>query len=194
MLFFIDKERSFVAFYHVSVVNDCLRLVTILGDSLRCFLAFFFFLSTPLFLWAEKPSSAKLLYVGLGIYDIIHDPHNALIQLEYRSFLPKYRYLRPLIGAMATDKASLYVYGGIAGDIFLGEKFVLTPSFAPGFYFQGKGKDLHFPLEFRSSLELSYIFQNQGRFGAQFYHMSNASLGKKNPGAESLVFFYAIPL
>lgn len=136
----------------------------------------------------------RFLNVGLGVYDIIHNPSNALVQLEYRSFIKKCHYLRPLVGVMATDKASLYMYAGIAGDIFLGKSFVLTPSFAPGIYFQGKGKDLHFPLEFRSSMELSYIFGNQGRLGAQFYHISNASLGRKNPGAEALLLFYAIPL
>lgn len=142
----------------------------------------------------EKKMPPKLLNVGLGVYDIIHDPHHVLLQLEYRSFLKKWTYLRPLIGIMGTEKATLYIYGGIAGDIFLGKYFVLTPSFAPGIYFKGKGKNLGFPLEFRSSMELSYILPNQGRLGAQFYHISNASFGYKNPGSESLVFFYSIPL
>ncbi len=142
----------------------------------------------------EKTHTLNLLYVGTGIYDIIHDPHNALAQVEYRSFIKKHTYLRPLTGIMITDKASFYLYTGIAGDIFFSKSVVLTPSFAPGLYFQGKGKDLHFPLEFRSSLEIAYVFSNQGRLGTQFYHMSNASLGHKNPGVEALVFFYAIPL
>ena len=142
----------------------------------------------------EKKTPPKLLNVGLGVYDIIHDPHHVLLQLEYRSFLKKWTYLRPLVGIMGTEKATLYIYGGLAGDIFLGKYFVLTPSFAPGIYFKGKGKDLGFPLEFRSSMELAYVLPNQGRLGAQFYHLSNASFGHKNPGSESLVFFYSIPL
>lgn len=143
----------------------------------------------------EKKTTPKFLNVGIGVYDIIHDPHNVLLQLEYRSFLKKCKYIRPLIGIMGTDKATVYIYGGIAGDIFLGNSsFVLTPSFAPGVYFKGKGKDLGYPLEFRSSMELAYILPNEGRIGAQFYHISNGSTGDKNPGSESLVFFYAIPL
>jgi len=114
--------------------------------------------------------------------------------VEYRSCLPCFPYARPLFGIMGTERATLYVYGGMALDLFLGKGFVLTPSFAPGLYVQGKGKDLGFPLEFRSSMELSYILPNRGRIGAQFYHISNASLGSKNPGAEALVFFYGIPL
>ncbi len=154
-----------------------------------------FFLCPLFFLHAEeKKPTPKLLNVGVGVYDIIHDPHHVLLQLEYRSFLKKCTYLRPLIGIMGTEKATLYIYGGIAGDIFLGKYLVLTPSFAPGIYFKGKGKNLGFPLEFRSSMELAYILPNQGRIGAQFYHLSNASFGYKNPGSESLVFFYSIPL
>ena len=136
----------------------------------------------------------NLLNIGAGIYDIIHDPHHALLQIEYRSFIKKFHYIRPLVGIMGTERASFYMYGGLAGDIFLGKSFVLTPSLAAGIYFKGKGKDLHFPLEFRSSMELAYILPNQSRLGAQFYHISNASLGNRNPGTEALVFFYAIPI
>lgn len=147
------------------------------------------------FLFAEEPKApVKLLNVGVGIYDIIHDPSNALIQLEYRSFLPDFHYLRPLAGIMATNRATVYLYGGISGDIFLGKYFVLTPSFAPGLYFKGNGKDLGFIIEFRSAMEFAYVLPSQGRIGAQFYHLSNASFGSKNPGSESLVFFYSIPL
>jgi len=95
---------------------------------------------------------------------------------------------------MGTSKATLYVYGGLAGDIFLSKSTVLTPSFAPGLYFKGNGKELGLILEFRSSMEIAYILPNYARVGAQFYHLSNASLGYKNPGSESLVFFYSIPL
>jgi hypothetical protein len=43
-------------------------------------------------------------------------------------------------------------------------------------------------------MEIAYEFKWKSRVGAQFYHISNASLAHKNPGAESLIFYYAIPL
>lgn len=160
-------------------------------------IALLFFLF-PLLVQAEETSkkrvNPKLLNVGFGVYDIIHSPHNVLFQLEYRSVLKSCLYLRPLVGVMGTSKATLYVYGGLAGDIFLSKSTVLTPSFAPGLYFKGNGKELGLILEFRSSMEIAYILPNYARVGAQFYHLSNASLGYKNPGSESLVFFYSIPL
>ncbi len=161
-------------------------------------LLFLFFLSSfsifSFLLEAKENKTPKLLNLGVGVYDIIHNPQNLLLQIEYRSFLKSFQYARPLIGLMGTDKATFYLYGGMACDIFLGKKMVLTPSFAPGLYFKGFGKNLWFPLEFRSSMELSYILPNHGRVGAQFYHISNASIGHKNPGAEALVFFYSLPL
>jgi lipid A 3-O-deacylase len=158
------------------------------------FFSLFFLFKAQALSPSDLHAPVKLLQVGAGVYDIIHDPSNALVQLEYRSFLSDFHYLRPLVGIMGTSRASVYVYGGIAGDIFLGKYFVLTPSFAPGVYFKGKGKDLGFPLEFRSAMELAFLLPNRSRIGAQFYHLSNASFGSKNPGAESLVFFYAISL
>ncbi len=156
-----------------------------------------FFLAPLLLLSAEEKKGQKtpnLLQIGAGIYDVIKDPHHALLQIEYRSFIKRFHYIRPLVGLMGTDRASLYLYSGLAGDIFLGKSFVLTPSLAAGLYFKGKGKDLHFPLEFRSSMELAYILPNQSRLGTQFYHISNASLGNRNPGVEALIVFYSIPI
>ena len=138
----------------------------------------------------EKPSHVM---VGLGCFDICSNHPRFQYELEYRKEIEKYN-LRPLIGVSGTNQGSTYIYGGLGYDIFLGSYFVLTPSFAPGLYFKGEGKDLGCALEFRSSIELSYIFKNKARLGAQFYHVSNASLGYKNPGEESLIFFYAFPL
>ncbi len=157
-----------------------------------CFAATFILFASGL--RSEESKTPNLLNLGVGVYDIIHDPHNVMLQVEYRSFLKSFKYARPLIGLMGTDKATFYVYGGMALDIFLGKYVALTPSFAPGIYVKGYGKNLWFPLEFRSSMELSFILPNQGRIGGQFYHISNASIGHKNPGAEALVFFYALPL
>jgi hypothetical protein len=71
---------------------------------------------------------------------------------------------------------------------------VLTPSFAAGYYDNGDGVDLGHEVEFRSSIELSYRFDNRTRLGVSFYHLSNASIGDTNPGTEVLSVVYSIPL
>ena len=151
-----------------------------------------FFISLNLFS-AEKQTAPSHLQVGLGVFDIGHEHPHPQFMVEYRRNI-NYHNIRPLISISGTDKGSIYLCGGAGLDIFMGKYFVLTPSFAPGLYIRGNGKELGLPLEFRSSIELAFILPNKGRLGAQYYHISNASLGYKNPGEESLIFFYAIPL
>lgn len=161
-----------------------------------------FLLTFPLFSEEgnEKSKSfdTNLLYVGSGVFSIVRKQKVANFQIEYRPNFPLFRrdflLIRPLAGAMITAKASTYFYLGVAFDFFITRSFAFTPSFAPGYYLNGKGLNLGFPLEFRSSVELSYRFKNFSRLGSMFYHISNASIGYKNPGTECLVFFYGISL
>ena len=64
----------------------------------------------------------------------------------------------------------------------------LTPSFTPGLYNQGNGKDLGHVLEFKSELQLSLDLSKESQLGFSYNHLSNASLGEKNPGANSYMF------
>lgn len=142
----------------------------------------------------EIPLDPPLIQIGGGVFDIIHhDKRHAMAQVEYK-WSPIVYKLRPFVGLMATDNESAYLYGGFGFDIFIGRYFVVTPSFAPGLYWQGHGKNLGYPIEFRSSVEAAVVFGGQHRLGLQFYHLSNASLANKNPGVECLVLFLAIPL
>jgi hypothetical protein len=136
--------------------------------------------------------SGGLLSIGFGIWNVF--PGKAYMtqyQLDYKWGASWYG-VQPLGSFMLTDKGSFYFCFGACYDIYLGCRFaVLTPSFAPGLYIRNSGKDLGYPLEFRSSLALSYEFDNWNRVGVQFYHISNASLGHRNPGIDCLVFYYA---
>lgn len=153
---------------------------------LRVLLLFFFCAG----LRAESPSH---LMLGMGVFDVDKSHPQLLFQAEYRWDI-HYRHIRPLVGFFVATEGNLYLCAGVAIDAFLTKKVVLTPSFAPGVYYHGNGKNLGFPINFRSALELSYICDNEGRIGAQFNHISNAGMLWKNPGADSLVLFYAIPL
>jgi lipid A 3-O-deacylase len=115
-----------------------------------------------------------------------------LFQLEYRFARYYCNVLRPQIIAIVPQLKSVFLGAGLGFEIKI-DKFLVIPSFSPGLYFKGKGKDLGFPVEFRSSIEASYEW-NQIRFGIQFYHISNASLSDKNPGANALVAVLSLPL
>lgn len=134
-----------------------------------------------------------LVYVGAGINNV--QRKNSLsteFKLEYLSHLKWWKF-QPLIGTSITTKKQVYAYIGTSLDLSRGY-FVLAPDFAAGYYYKGDGKDLGFPLEFRTGVQLAIRFKNQVRIGTHFSHTSNASLSKKNPGLETLIFFIAIPI
>ena len=64
----------------------------------------------------------------------------------------------------------------------------ITPSFAPGYYNEGGGKDLGHPLEFKSEVQMSFDLGDNSQMGMSYNHISNASFGTKNPGANSYMF------
>jgi len=134
-----------------------------------------------------------LIYLGAGINNVMRK--NSLsteFRLEYLSHL-KWRKIHPLIGASMTTKKQVYAYTGIS-LVLSRSYFVLAPNLAVGYYYKGDGKDLGFPIEFRTGVELAIRFKNQIRVGSHFSHTSNASLSSKNPGLETLIFFIAIPI
>jgi lipid A 3-O-deacylase len=100
----------------------------------------------------------------------------------------------PFVGLTATAEGGSYGYGGIGMDIFLGKRFVATPNFAAGVYGNGDGKDLGYAIEFRSGVNFGYRFDDFSRLGMAFHHISNAGLDERNPGEETLMLTYSIPL
>jgi lipid A 3-O-deacylase len=135
-----------------------------------------------------------------GAFDFLRTRHRTFeLGLEYK-FYPRWRspfaflHFRPLIGIMANMKMSTYLYGGINFDLFPTDHLVIAPGFAAGWYNKGEGKNLGYPIEFRTGLEVSWQLEDQSRFCFHFYHLSNAGLGTNNPGSESIVFQYDIPI
>jgi len=141
----------------------------------------------------KENKQPSLLSVGVGVFGFDKPKAHPLFQLQYM-FSAEYYTIRPIVGILATTRGSVYGYGGMAFDFRIGKHVAIVPSFAPGIYIQGHGKNLGFPIEFRSCLELAYRFNNEGRLSAQIYHMSNASLSHRNPGANSIVLCYSFPI
>ena len=95
--------------------------------------------------------------------------------------------LSPITGAMITSDNASYFYTGVQANYKVGG-LNFSPSFAPGYYNQGDGKDLGHALEFKSEVQLSLELPKESQFGLSYNHLSNASLGNKNPGANSYMF------
>ena len=102
-------------------------------------------------------------------------------QLTRNSF---FGTLSPITGAMITGDNATYMYTGIQAQYSLGI-IDFTPSFTPGLYHEGDGKDLGHIIEFKSELQFSLNLFENSQLGMSYNHISNASLGDKNPGANS---------
>jgi len=95
--------------------------------------------------------------------------------------------LSPITGLMITADNAGYFYTGIQAQYKIGT-LNITPSFTPGLYHEGDGKDLGHMLEFKSEVQLSLDLSKTSELGFSYNHISNASLGDKNPGANSYMF------
>ena len=95
--------------------------------------------------------------------------------------------LSPITGALITADSAAYVYTGVEAQYKIGS-LNFNPSFAPGLYHEGDGKDLGHVLEFKTELQISFDMSENSQFGFSYNHLSNASLGSKNPGANSYMF------
>ena len=137
-----------------------------------------------------KPSDSHQFNFFSGVFDIntsskksseLFGVQHSNEDLFRDTFLGK---LSPITGFMITADSTSYFYTGVQAEYKIG-KLNLTPSFSPGIYSMGDGKDLGSPLEFKSELQLSVDLLPGTKLGYSHSHLSNANLGDKNPGADS---------
>ena len=132
------------------------------------------------------------LNVYSGMFDFSDDGQRAsLIGIEHQNH-NLYRdtligKISPVTGFFITENNASYIYTGIETNYKLG-RLNITPSFTPGLYAKGDGKDLGSVIEFKSDVQLSYDIGESMNLGMSYNHVSNASLGDKNPGANSYMF------
>ena len=65
--------------------------------------------------------------------------------------------ISPITGAMITADNAGYIYTGVQAQYKIGA-LNITPSFTPGLYHEGDGKDLGHMFEFKSEVQLSIRF------------------------------------
>jgi len=150
------------------------------------------FAATKLFAAEEVNINNHQLNYFAGNFDFSDDKQKAILvgfqhqdeNLNRDTFLGN---VSPITGGFVTENSAAYIYTGIEWNVDMGG-MIFTPSFAPGLYHEGDGKDLGHILEFKSEVQLSYVVSGNTSFGISYNHISNASLGDKNPGANSYMF------
>ena len=148
-----------------------------------------FFMTTKLF--AAENTDHQYNYFT-GNFDFSDDKQSATLlgfqhqneNLNRDTFLGN---ISPITGGFVTENSAVYIYTGFEWNIEMGA-LTFTPSFAPGLYHKGDGKDLGHVLEFKSEIQLSFDLSQSTKLGVSYNHVSNASLGNKNPGANSYMF------
>jgi len=90
----------------------------------------------------------------------------------------------PTTGAFVTGKNSIYLYTGIEADYNLGP-INISPSFAPGYYEAGNGKNLGSALEFKSQIKIGIDLFKNTNLGYSYSHISNNDWGDVNPGSDN---------
>jgi len=127
-----------------------------------------------------------------GMFDFSDDGKRATLigfqhqneNLNRNTFLGN---LSPITGAFITADNAGYFYTGIQGQYKIGN-LDFTPSFTPGMYYEGDGKDLGHFIEFKTELQISLNLSENSQLGFSYNHISNATLGDNNPGANSYMF------
>ena len=126
-----------------------------------------------------------------GTFDVIDkegDDQTTLFGIEHKNpnlfrdiFLGKFK---PVTGAFMTGNSSVYLYTGIEGQYGIGPLKIL-PSFAPGYYEKGDGKDLGSVLEFKSEIKIGLDIFKNSKLSYSYSHMSNNEWGDTNPGTDN---------
>ncbi len=161
---------------------------------------------------AQAASSSPVLNapatlgLGVGWYDVLENhPRKEAVdfRLEYRSDYDMldlagarngWIQIRPMGGVEATTDSAFYGFAGFVFDIPIGRHFFLSPNEVVGFYDNGDGKYLGSFIEFRSTIEAGYRFNDESRLSVAFGHISNAGLTKRNHGVEILTVYYHVPI
>ena len=159
------------------------------------FLAFLVLLSYTLnFSLADEGNKSftdKDISFYTGTFDVIDkegDDQTSLFGIEHRNpslfrntFLGKFS---PVSGGFMTGDSSVYLYTGVEGQYGVGPLKIL-PSFTPGFYEKGDGKDLGSAIEFKSEIKVGFdIFENSS-LSYSYSHLSNSNIGNINPGSDN---------
>jgi lipid A 3-O-deacylase len=141
---------------------------------------------------ATRNDDPGFVSLGAGAFDVLHDFTAGEFRGEYR-FGQKLWIFKPFLGLMGTTDGAFYGYGGFLVDIYIGNRWVVMPNVAVGYFDKGSGKDLGAHTEFRSGAEFAYRFDDRSRLGFTFHHISNAGIGKHNPGEEEMALVFSLP-
>lgn len=133
--------------------------------------------------------------IEAGVLNVLHDDEDEqwMGGLEYR--LPEVKWgVRPWVGVAHAEEGTTLVSAGLIYTFKARSGWRLSAGWAPTYYDRGGGKDLGGDLEFYTFGEVGYEFRNHHALGLRFGHLSNGGFCDRNPGTETLMLSYSLPL
>ena len=127
------------------------------------------------------------LSISAGVIDFGRDHETVEVGILHRFSLDWCLGMGPNVGAFVTADGSFYVYAGTDQRINLGRTWFIDSITTVGFYEEGDGKDIGGELEFRTGLAVGRRLRDGSRVSFGFFHMSNSSYYRRNPGMNSLL-------
>jgi hypothetical protein len=126
----------------------------------------------------------------IGVAD--DEPADTVAGVEIR--LPQnWKGIRPWLGTSVSDNGTWFAGAGLIYDYKPSPDWTITLGSGP-FYYESEHEDLGFDLEFYSFVEVTRRLRNDIRLGLRVGHLSNAGLGRINPGTENVTLVAVIPL
>jgi hypothetical protein len=139
----------------------------------------------------REPLTLVARFGMLGVADA--EPADPLAALELR-FAQNWRGLHPWVALNLTDSRTWFAGAGLVYHVELSANHRLTLGSGPFYYQHEPDRDLGLDLEFYSFAELTRELPRNQRVGVRIGHLSNAGLGRRNPGSETISIVYTRPL
>ena len=134
---------------------------------------------------AETVPEPNVLAAIVGINNLRHHEHQEYGGIQAR-FAVSWHGIHPFVQGAFSGRGSDYAGGGIFYAWDLPHSFKLTIASGPGWYrHDNADPQLGSAVEFASWLELSREVGGR-RVGLNFAHVSNAHIGRINPGTEGV--------
>jgi lipid A 3-O-deacylase len=180
-----------------------MRLIAIVAALAALLLSFGAHAAAPL----EQPD---LFSVGVGYANFDKGEtlrNSADIRFEYRwgqSLLPllsntfndfnHFVQIHPFVSMTTSSLGVLYGLGGLDADLYIGRHGIVSWNEGVGLFFPGYGRPMGSVIEFRSTAEAGWRFDDETRLTFYASHISNAKITERNPGSEILGFYVHVPV
>ena len=162
-----------------------------------------------LYLMHSTSNADDQLYYKIGFYDYKHETGGLLFNIkkvsdntynvlnfgeltqiyEFNAIFDKENKFSKGEEIKKREEYAIYLSSGLQKVINFNDHLSLVPSFSVGLYESfDEGKKMGFPIEFKSEVELYFNFSPDSYLGLTWHHISNANIGHKNPGSDSILF------